>query len=117
MIDYSDDVVRESVCQRCGRCCYEKIVDRGVIYYTNIPCPYLDAKTRLCTIYERRQQVRPDCAVISRAIVEMGVLPADCPYVCQEPGYVAPQPAARLPRRWRRLNKRSFRWRTTQQAD
>ena len=44
----------ESVCCRCGRCCYEKIDFEGRIYYTGIPCQFLDTQTRLCRVYAER---------------------------------------------------------------
>ena len=85
-----DAIRRERLCRRCGRCCYEKIQFEGEIYYTDVPCEYLDLETRLCTVYERRHQVRSECAPLTPAVVEMGALPADCPYVEGIAGYRAP---------------------------
>ncbi|HKK00887.1 MAG TPA: hypothetical protein VJ955_01860 [Desulfuromonadales bacterium] len=83
----------EARCRRCGRCCYEKIDFEGEIYYTDEPCEYLDLKTRLCTIYDRRRhQIRSGCASLTPEVLKMGALPADCPYVEGIENYPAPHP-------------------------
>ena len=79
----------ERKCIRCSRCCYYKIILDGRIAYTPYPCMYLDTKTKLCTIYERRHEINPDCLTVDEGI-KMGVFPADCPYVKDLEGYVAP---------------------------
>lgn len=81
----------ETICCRCGRCCYEKIDDRGTIYYTDTPCDRFDLETRLCTVYEKRSQVRPDCMPLTPQVVAAGFLPADCPYVEGIENYPAPE--------------------------
>ena len=81
---------REVLCRRCGRCCYAKIVIDGEIVYLPFPCPYLDEDTRLCTIYERRHEVNPDCLTLEEGI-RIGVFPADCPYVAGIEGYKPPR--------------------------
>ncbi|ORJ63310.1 hypothetical protein [Geothermobacter hydrogeniphilus] len=80
----------EQICRRCGRCCYEKIEFEGEVYYTDQPCPYLDLETRLCTVYDRRSRVKPDCMPLSPRVLGMGVLPDDCPYVAGRDNYPAP---------------------------
>jgi uncharacterized cysteine cluster protein YcgN (CxxCxxCC family) len=70
----------EGLCQRCARCCYEKIDFNGRIFYTRIPCDQLDLETRLCRIYAERDQIRPDCQRLTSEVVAAGILPADCPY-------------------------------------
>ncbi len=79
----------EEFCRRCGRCCYAKVIAEGEVYYTDLPCPYLDAVTRLCTVYENRHQVNSDCLTVEEGIA-MGVFPADCPYVKDLTGYRPP---------------------------
>ena len=81
----------EAVCQRCGRCCFEKIEFEGEIYYTATPCPYLDLDTRLCRVYSERHRLKPDCAPLKPEILKAGMLPQDCPYVAGLPDYRAPR--------------------------
>jgi uncharacterized protein len=80
----------EERCQRCARCCYEKVEFEGEIYYTETPCDKLDLATRLCTVYADRQQARPGCVALDRHLVRQGFLPADCPYVQGIAGYTPP---------------------------
>ena len=80
----------EAICRRCGRCCYEKLDDRGKIIYTCTPCDRFDTETRLCTVYDDRHTKRPDCMPLSPEIVAAGFLPADCPYVAGIENYKAP---------------------------
>ncbi|MEZ4598943.1 MAG: hypothetical protein R2940_04020 [Syntrophotaleaceae bacterium] len=80
----------ESICRRCGRCCYEKIEFEGEIYYTDIPCEKLDLETRMCTVYPEREKARPGCVALSSENVRSGFLPADCPYVAGLEDYVPP---------------------------
>ena len=80
---------REAVCLRCGRCCYKKIIVGTTVFYTPYPCKWFDEATKLCSVYERRQQENPACLPIDDAI-ERGVLPADCPYVAGLDDYLPP---------------------------
>ena len=80
----------ESTCNRCARCCYEKIDFEGKIYYTEEPCKFLDPKTKLCRVYEDRDVKRPGCVRLTLENVAKGFLPADCPYVADIEGYPAP---------------------------
>jgi len=83
-------VADPTLCEKCGRCCYAKLIIDGEVVYTPFPCPHLDEETRLCTVYERRHEVNPDCLTVEMGI-ELGVFPADCPYVRDIPGYVPPR--------------------------
>lgn len=71
----------EQRCERCGRCCYEKIDSNGTIYYTPVPCEHLDPQSRLCTVYDQRHDVRPGCTPVTAEVISAGILPGDCPYV------------------------------------
>jgi len=71
----------EAVCRRCGRCCYEKIEHRGRIYHIDQPCKHLDTETRLCRVYNCRDQQQVDCVRLTPELVAAGFLPQDCPYV------------------------------------
>jgi len=76
-------------CRKCGRCCYFMTVIDGQLVRTNVPCPYLDAETHLCTIFKDRFWVNPRCLTLSQAIAQR-VLPADCPYVADLDWYKPP---------------------------
>jgi uncharacterized cysteine cluster protein YcgN (CxxCxxCC family) len=80
----------DSVCSRCGRCCYEKIDFDGRIYYTTIPCQFLDTQTKLCRVYAERDRQNPGCVRLTEATLAKGFLPADCPYVAEVTDYPAP---------------------------
>ena len=79
-----------TLCERCGRCCYAKVIIDGEVVYTPFPCPYLDEDTRLCAIYERRHELNPHCLTVEMGI-RLGVFPADCPYVRDIPDYTPPR--------------------------
>jgi uncharacterized cysteine cluster protein YcgN (CxxCxxCC family) len=81
--------VHEAKCRRCGRCCFNKIFHKGRIFYTPFPCQYLDKKTRLCTIYEQRHRINPDCLPVPEGL-KLGVFPKDCPYAQEVPNYKPP---------------------------
>ena len=80
----------EARCRRCGRCCYEKIEYEGNVYYTDRPCEKLDLATRLCTVYQQRETLRPGCVRLTPEIAARGILPAECPYVADIPDYQWP---------------------------
>jgi len=80
----------DSICSKCGRCCYEKIDFEGDIYYTELPCEFLDLETNLCRVYADRNIKRPGCVRLTRESVKKGFLPADCPYVADIEDYPAP---------------------------
>jgi hypothetical protein len=73
----------ESICNRCGKCCYEKLdLGQGKIVYTDIPCEYLDTETKLCTVYHKRHEVAPDCMSLNPDLVRvLSWLPQDCAYL------------------------------------
>jgi len=80
----------ESICCRCGRCCYEKVDFEGRIYYTELPCEFLDTETNLCRVYTERDVKRPGCVRLTDEILPKGIMPADCPYVSEIENYPAP---------------------------
>jgi len=60
----------EQLCERCGLCCFEKIEDEsGAIFFTSIPCRYLDVVTRECRIYHRRFAIYPACISLTEEMV------------------------------------------------
>ncbi len=80
----------ESLCERCARCCYEKIDFNGRIFYTRKPCDQLDLQTGLCRVYDQRDQARSDCQRLTPEVVAAGILPADCPYARRIENYQGP---------------------------
>ncbi len=73
----------ESICNRCGKCCYEKVdLGGGIIRYTDEPCVHLDTETNLCKVYENRHEAEPDCISLTEHLVRtLGWLPEDCAYL------------------------------------
>lgn len=73
----------ETICKKCGKCCYEKLdLGGGVIRYTDEPCTHLDTATKLCKVYENRSEIEPDCIQLTEAVVrELTWMPEGCAYV------------------------------------
>lgn len=73
----------ESVCRRCGKCCYEKVdLGAGHVIYTDEPCQHLDTETGLCKVYENRHEVEPDCISLTEHLVRtLHWLPEGCAYL------------------------------------
>ena len=72
----------ESICNRCGQCCFEKWVDAdGIILPTVIPCRFLDIVSRECKVYHKRLEVDEGCIKLTPEIVaSVRWLPEDCAY-------------------------------------
>ena len=72
----------ESLCKRCGLCCFEKIEDEtGAVFFTATPCQYLDVETNQCSIYERRFELNPECVKLTEKLVrKLHWLHDDCGY-------------------------------------
>ncbi|MEA5113383.1 MAG: YcgN family cysteine cluster protein [Geobacteraceae bacterium] len=72
----------ESLCNKCGLCCFEKIEDEhGTIFFTSTPCRYLDVVTRECKIYPRRFEIYPECMQLTETLVrELSWLHDECGY-------------------------------------
>lgn len=83
--------VWDNRCDRCGRCCHEKIEHEGRVYYTDVPCEYLDLESRQCHIYSERHLHKPQCLPLTVETLQQGILPHDCPYVAHIDNYNAPQ--------------------------
>jgi len=73
----------EEICDRCGKCCYEKVdLGAGHVVYTDEPCSHLDTTTNLCKVYDRRHELVPDCISLTEKLVRsLHWLPPDCAYV------------------------------------
>ena len=73
----------DSLCKRCGICCYEKRwTPGGYVTRMDAPCRYLDVTTKLCTVYENRFRVCRECRkmTIFHALFTT-YLPETCGYV------------------------------------
>jgi len=73
----------ESLCARCGLCCYEK-EKKGTSFVTDYrrPCRFLDKNTRRCTVYETRFTACAECrrmTIFHARFVRW--LPETCGYV------------------------------------
>jgi len=79
----------EAKCRRCGRCCRDKYIIGDRMYYGESWCKHFDPETKLCRIYEQRHELNPQCLSVEKGI-ELGVFPADCPYVADLPDYTPP---------------------------
>ncbi len=73
----------ESLCHRCGLCCYEKEIRGGRVYVRmDAPCRYLDLRTRQCRVYERRFLVCRECRKLRWVHARFSRwLPDSCGYV------------------------------------
>jgi len=73
----------ESLCKRCGQCCFEKKRGRdGSLRKTSVPCRHLDIVERTCRIYEKRFEIDRDCIKLTPEKVRiLSWLPEDCAYV------------------------------------
>jgi uncharacterized cysteine cluster protein YcgN (CxxCxxCC family) len=81
----------EALCDRCGKCCYEKISVEGRVHITPFPCEHLDLETNLCRIYPHRFEMNPTCISVAEGLA-IGAFPSSCGYVSRHapPNY---QPA------------------------
>lgn len=74
----------ESLCKRCGLCCYEKdrTPDGRFIIRLDKPCFWLDQEKRTCTVYTERFRTYENCKkmTIFHALFA-GYLPSTCGYV------------------------------------
>lgn len=100
----------ESICRKCGKCCYEKLdLGSGVIRYTEEPCAQLDTETKLCKVYDKRGEVEPDCINLTEDLVrQLSWMPEDCAYVeyVKMKDTLAAVRNASKPNRRRRTDKR-----------
>jgi uncharacterized protein len=87
-------ITPETLCNKCGRCCYFKEVgETGELRFSKVPCQFLDLKTKLCRVYPVRHKVAPWCVDPLKNLENDPCLPTDCPLaqVYGPPGYVGPK--------------------------
>ncbi len=73
----------EALCDRCGKCCLNKLVnDEGDYFYTSVSCSLMNSNTSCCTQYKQRLQLKSGCLKVTpkniNDIVEW--LPKTCAY-------------------------------------
>ena len=93
----------ESLCRRCGLCCHEKVRFGEQVVITDIPCEFLDVKTRQCTVYPERFRKQPRCSTAEDS-AKANSLPGDCPYVGGVSNYLAPHLLSEHPEYERAVN-------------
>ncbi len=71
----------ESLCDRCGVCCLNKLVGEGRFIYTNVACSLLDLDSCLCKDYEDRSSRVTGCLdLTAENISAVNWLPSSCAY-------------------------------------
>lgn len=74
----------ESLCDGCGRCCLNKLVEEGSdrTFYTDVGCRLLNDKTCRCRDYTHRLDKVEDCVRLTpENIKSITWLPPTCAYV------------------------------------
>lgn len=82
-LDALTPVQWEALCDRCGRCCLEKLTDRktGKVFYTSVPCRLLDVRQGICRAYHHRTQAVAACVQLTPSnVAECRWLPRSCAY-------------------------------------
>jgi uncharacterized cysteine cluster protein YcgN (CxxCxxCC family) len=73
----------ESLCDGCGRCCLNKLLDDDTneTAFTDVGCELLDDETCRCKDYKNRQAKVPDCVRLTwRNVRRLSWLPPTCGY-------------------------------------
>lgn len=73
----------EAICKRCGKCCLYSLQDEdsGEIYHTNVLCEYFDEERSLCTVYDKRCELKPECLKLTKDNVDkLPFMPKSCAY-------------------------------------
>ena len=74
----------DDVCDRCGRCCFEREVadDGSVEVNYAAPCEFLDLETHECRVYPQRFDACDRCHRLTPATALFSPhLPPECAYV------------------------------------
>jgi hypothetical protein len=74
----------ESLCNRCGLCCYKRsrLNGGGVFIDYRRPCRFLDTYTGECTVYDRRFELNPECRKVTILHAKFDrLMPPTCGYV------------------------------------
>lgn len=102
----------ESLCNRCGECCYESEWKDNRWVSTGVACRYLDIETKQCKVYTCRFEAEPQCNSVTPAAVMQGMLPDSCSYTEEleliiDEDFEGHDPRLRGNRRWKKKLSRS----------
>lgn len=89
----------ESICDRCGKCCLVSLqdIDTGEIYHTNILCQYYDIENKMCSVYDKRCEIVPNCLKLNKDNVDkLPFMPKTCAYRALFDKNYRPQPLKSL---------------------
>lgn len=68
-------------CKQLGVCCAFSVKEGNTLWILpSYRCRFLDKKTNLCTIYEKRHIINPECASMS-LLRTHGAVPPKCNYL------------------------------------
>lgn len=73
----------EALCDGCGRCCLKKLINTNdeTVHYTRVVCRYFTESNCSCSVYQRRQELVPDCLVMDYEMLEqLDWIPSSCAY-------------------------------------
>jgi uncharacterized cysteine cluster protein YcgN (CxxCxxCC family) len=73
----------ESLCDGCAKCCLCKLedADSGTVYYTDVVCRYLNARSCRCRDYANRTVLVPDCVKLTPDnLAAIDWMPSTCAY-------------------------------------
>lgn len=82
-LDEMSDAEWEQLCDGCGRCCLNKVIDdeSEAILYTNVACDQLDSQTCRCKHYQDRFEYEADCIKLTREnLSTLAWIPSTCTY-------------------------------------
>ena len=82
-MDQFTDPEWESLCDGCGKCCLNKVIDDETeeLFFTNVACTLLNTETCQCSNYPQRFKLVSDCFKVTLEHREsFGWLPASCAY-------------------------------------
>ena len=91
------DMTREewdSLCDGCGRCCLNKLLDEDdKVYTTAVACKLLDPHSCQCKNFEDRWSHVPDCTRLTMDSLKECTwwLPSHCAYRLLDEGYDLPE--------------------------
>ncbi len=73
----------EALCDNCGRCCLIKLEDEdsNEIFPSDVHCKLFSPKNCLCTDYDNREKIVPDCVKLNADnISSLNWIPTSCAY-------------------------------------
>jgi uncharacterized protein len=82
------DKEMETLCKKCGLCCYVKVglSDGNYVLHPAMPCKYLN-NDNTCAVYDKRFKCDVKCFTREEIINKDYLLPEGCPYTELREGY------------------------------